>query len=105
MTFKGGETIRGANLRVGIISYPFLDTRFIGVRLMSRESLLEAREERIRKKEGFYKYDNDVKGIPLKVGCSLTPESLLQVYFVLTSQISHGIYLLQAAFVQSLLST
>ena len=37
--------------------------------------------------------------------CFLTPVSLLQMYFVITSQKSQGIYLLQAAFVQRLILT
>ena len=41
---KGGEHIIGAESRVGLTSPPHTDTRKIEVRLMSGESLLEARE-------------------------------------------------------------
>ena len=42
-TLKIGEPIRGSELRVGLNSPPQIDTRGIEVRLMSGESLLEAR--------------------------------------------------------------
>ena len=50
----GGETTGGAVLRVGMTSYPQLDTGGIKVRLISGEILLEAREEVKRRKEGVY---------------------------------------------------
>ena len=78
---------------MGLTSPPQLDTRGIDVRLMSEESLLEAREEIRRTKEGFYQEDNGVKGIPFEMGCYLTPVSLLQVYFVMSSRNSQGLYL------------
>ena len=43
MILKVGESIGGANSRVGLISSPQIDTRGIEVRLMSGEILLEAR--------------------------------------------------------------
>ena len=64
MILKGGEPIRGAESRVGLTSLPQLDTRGIEVRLMSGESLLEAREEVRRRKEGICQEDTGVKGIP-----------------------------------------
>ena len=72
---------------------------------MLGESLLEAREEGRRRKEGVCKEDNDVKGIPFEMGFFLTLVSLLQVYFVLTSWTRQGIYLCCKAFVQHLIST
>ena len=72
---------------------------------MSGESLLEAREEGRRRKEGIFQEDTGIKGIPFKIICFLTLVSLMQVYFVLTSQTSQGVYLCRAAFVQHLIST
>ena len=89
---------------MGLTSPPQLDTRGIDVRLMSEESLLEAREEIRRTKEGFCQEDNGVKGIPFEMGCYLTPVSLLQVYFVISSRKSQGLYLCWTLFVQHLLS-
>ena len=74
---KGRETIRGADSRVGLTSPPLLDTGGIEVMLMSGESLLEAREEGRRRKEGVCQEDTGVKGIPFVMVCSLTPISLL----------------------------
>ena len=45
------------------------------------------------------------QGVPFEMGCSLTPVSLLQVYFLLTSRTSQWLYLCQSEFVQHLLST
>ena len=88
MTLKVGEPIVGAYLRVRLTSSPQLDTGGIEVRLMSGESLLEAREEGRSRKEGVCQEGTGVKGIPFEMGCSLTPLILLQVYFVLTYCIS-----------------
>ena len=96
---KGGEPIGGAVSRVGLTSSPHIDTREIEVRLVSGESLLEAREEGSRRKKGVCQEETRAKGIPFEMGCSLTPASLLQVYFVLTSWISQGLYLRRVTFV------
>ena len=86
---------------MGLKSYPQIDTGGVGVRLMSGESLLEVREEGRRRKEGVCQEDTGVKGIPFEMVCSLTPISLPQVYFVLNSCTSQGLYLHWVAFVQS----
>ena len=44
---------------------------------MSGESLLEAREEGMRRKEGIFQEDAGVKGIPFKIIFLLTLVSLL----------------------------
>ena len=72
---------------------------------MSGESLLYSRQEGRIRKEGLYKEDNGAKGNPFEMGRSLSPLSLLQVYTVITSQTSQGLYLRQAAFLQRLHST
>ena len=71
---------------------------------MSGESLLETREEVTRIKEGVCQEGTGVKGIPIKIGCSVTPVSLLQVYIVITYWTSLGLYARWAAFEQHLLS-
>ena len=50
MTLKVGEPIKGDEPTVGLISPPKLDTGGIKARIMSRESLLETREEGSRRK-------------------------------------------------------
>ena len=102
---KGGETIGGADSRVGLTSSPQLDTGGIKVRLVSGKSLLESREEGGRRKEGVCQEDTGVKGIPFEMDCSLTPVSLLQVYFVLIYRTSQELYLRLVTFVQHLLLT
>ena len=55
------------------------------------------------KKEGFCQEDTGVKGVPFKMVFLLTPVSLLQVYFILTSPTIQGLYLCWVAFVQRLI--
>ena len=69
-----------------------------------QKSLLDPSKERRRRKEGVCQEDTGIKGIPFEVGCFLTPVSLLQVYFVLTSRTSQILNLHWAAFVQRLIS-
>ena len=61
---KGGEPIRLSDSRVRLISSPQIDIRGFVVRLISGESLLEAREKRRRRKEGVCQEDIGAKGIP-----------------------------------------
>ena len=85
-----------------LTSPPHIDTRGIEVRLVSWERLLEVREELSRIKEGLCQEDTGAKGIPLKMGCSLTLLILLQVYIVLTACTIQGLYLHQVVFAQLL---
>ena len=105
LTLKGGEPIGGADSRVVPTSSPQIDTRTIHARLVSGDILLYAREEVRRRKEGVCQEDTKFKGISFEMGYSLTPVSLMQVYFVLTSRTSQGLYLRWAAFLQRPLST
>ena len=105
LTLKGGEPIIGSESRVRLTSTPQIETEGIDNRLISGESILEDREEVRRRKEWFCQEDNGVKGTPLEMGYLLTLASLLQVYFVLPSWTSQGIYLCWTAFVQRLIST
>ena len=105
MTSKGGEPIIGTESRVGLTSPPQIDTGGGEVRIVSGESLLEAREEVSRRKEGVFQEDTGVKVIPFEMVCFLTPVILLQVYFVLTSWTIQGLYLHRVAFVQRLILT
>ena len=73
--------------------------------LLSEESLLEAREELSRRKEGVSQEDTGNKGIPFEMGCSLIPVSLLQVYIVLTSGGKQVICICLEVFLQRLHST
>ena len=104
MILKGWETIIGAEMRVGRTSPPHIDTGESEVRFMSGERLLESREEGSRRKEWACQEDTGVKGIPFEMGCFLITVSLLQVYFVLTSWTSQGLYLHWAELVQHLIS-
>ena len=96
---KGGELIRGDDLRVVLTSPPNIDTEGIKVRQRSEKSLLYAREEGRNKKEGVCQEDTRIKGIPFEMGCLLIPVIHLQVYFVLTYWTIQGLYICQAAFV------
>ena len=86
-------------MRVGLTLLPQSDTGGIEVRLMSGESILEAREEGRRKKEGVFCEVTGIKDIPLEMGCSLTLVIILQVYIVITFHTIQGLYLRQVAFV------
>ena len=99
---KRVETIKGAELRVGLISTTQIDNGGIEVKTMSGEILLDAREEGMSRKDGICQEDTGVKGILFEMVCFLTPVSLLQVYFVLASQTSQKNYLCRAVFVQRL---
>ena len=105
MTSKVGETIIGYKLRVGMTSLPQIDTGGIEFRIVSGEILLDSREEVRRRKEGVCQEYTGVKGIPFEMGYFLTPVSLLQVYFGITSWTSQGLYLLWAVFLQRLILT
>ena len=65
LTIIGGYPIRGSDSGVGLISSPQIDTGGIKVRLMSRESLFEAREEGSRKEKVLFREDTSIKGIHL----------------------------------------
>ena len=52
-------------MRVGLTLLPQSDSGGIEVRLMSGESILEAREEGRRKKEGVFCEVTGIKDIPL----------------------------------------
>ena len=93
LTLKGGEHIRRSESRVGLTSPTNLVTGRIEVRLMSRESLLEAREEGRRRKEELCQEDTGVNRILFKIGSLLTLASLLQVYFVIPSWTRQELYL------------
>ena len=53
-SLKGGESIRGVVLRVGLTPYPQIDTGGIKVRIMLEENLLEDREEERKRKERVF---------------------------------------------------
>ena len=51
---KGEEPSRGADSRVGLILSSQIDNRGIKIIILSGESLLKAREEGKRRKEGIF---------------------------------------------------
>ena len=71
------DPIGGDNSILVLNSFPQIYTGRNIVKLLSGESLLEAKYEGIRRKEGVCQKDIGVKGIPFKNICSLTPISLL----------------------------
>ena len=65
MILNRGETIGGSNSRLGLTSYPQLETEDIKASTISGDILLDARDEGRKRKERIYQQDNGAKGIPL----------------------------------------